>query len=209
MSRFHDYLAQQLFRGSLPDWQKRPVDLLVAEGLRRQRSQQDAAYVLATAYHETGRFKYMEEIGEGSGRDYGESVLVIRGKREVYYGRGFVQLTWLRNYAVMSSALTLSLGREIDLVSNPGEVTKPEIASLVIWEGMIRGMFTGKNLADYIQQGSVDYVNARRIVNGTDRAQEIAEYAKKFEHALSLIDDDPTEVSQCPLSRSDCPGIAT
>jgi hypothetical protein len=45
-------------------------------------------------------------------------------------------------------------------------------------------MFTGKNLADYIRPGSIDYRNARRIVNGTDKANRIAGYAKKFEEAL-------------------------
>ena len=48
------------------------------------------------------------------------------------------------------------------------------------------GDFTGKKLSDYIKPGSVDYVNARRIVNGTDCAEQIADYASKYEDALKI-----------------------
>lgn len=47
----------------------------------------------------------MREIGEGRGRDYGQPCLLIRGQTAVYFGRGFVQLTWLANYARMSVRL--------------------------------------------------------------------------------------------------------
>jgi hypothetical protein len=54
------------------------------------------------------------------------------------------------------------------------------IASL----GMRQGLFTGRKLATYINDAQCDYVNARRIINGTDRAQDIAGYAQTFETAL-------------------------
>jgi putative chitinase len=50
--------------------------------------------------------------------------------------------------------------------------------------GMINGMFTGKKLKDYFHDVSADWVNARRIINGLDRANDIAAYAKKFLAAL-------------------------
>lgn len=49
---------------------------------------------------------------------------------------------------------------------------------------MDRGLFTGKKLADYFTSKSSDWVNARRIINGTDRADVIAGYAKDFYNAL-------------------------
>jgi hypothetical protein len=45
-------------------------------------------------------------------------------------------------------------------------------------------MFTGKKLADYITKNRVDYVGARRIINGTDRAKLVAGYARAFRDAL-------------------------
>ena len=198
MSRdaFYQKVAAELFRGSLPSWQQEPLDRLIDEGLARKRTMEETAYVLATAHHETARFKYMEEIGEGEGRDYGEPLLLIRGKLVKYHGRGFVQLTWLANYAKMSGYLG------IDLVNEPDKAKDPAVAAKIIWEGMIRGHFTGKNLADYINGDTVDYVGARRIVNGTDKADLIADYARTFEGALSLLGAD-VAVTGC--DRAGCP----
>lgn len=184
MSSFFQEVTDSLFYGSLPEWQRRPVLRILEEGQRRHRSIEEIAYVLATGYHETGRWKYDEEIGEGRGRDYGEPIWLIRGRRVSYHGRGDTQLTWLHNYARMSVFLTLEHGREINLVSNPDLAKEPEYSSLIIWEGMVRGMFTGQNLADHIRPGQADYIGARRIVNGTDQAERIASYARKFEAAL-------------------------
>lgn len=203
MTKFHDYITEHLFKGSLPDWQKEPVDKLVASGIRRGRSLEDCAYVLATAYWESGRFRYDEEIDKGGSRPYAEAVLVWNNKRTAFYGRGYVQLTWLGNYANMSALLSAEFGKPIDLVNKPDLAI--EYSEEIIWEGMIRGSFTGKSLADYITSSSVDYVNARRIVNGTDHAQEIADIAKEFETALKLQGDEPLEVSKCPLNQSGCP----
>ncbi len=205
MTAFHDYVTANLFNGSLPDWQQEPVDQLVKEGFERNRSLEETAYVLATAHHETARFKYTAEIGRGEARDYGEAALVWRGQRLAYYGRGYVQLTWLGNYARMSVYLSRLKGRDIDLVNNPEKAEEPEIASMVIWEGMIRGMFTGKNLADYFSESRVDYKGARRIVNGTDQDDLIAGYAREYEAALRLLGDEPQETSGCALNRSECP----
>lgn len=196
---FYQKVAADLYKGSLPSWQKEPIDRLIDEGLARSRTQEETAYVLATAHHETDRFRAMEEYGEGAGRDYGEPVMLTRGKFAKYHGRGFVQLTWLRNYAVMSGYIG------VDLVNEPDRAKEPAIAAKVIWEGMIRGYFTGKGLADYINADGVDYVNARRIVNGTDKADLIAGYAETFEAALGLIDSSAAPVG---CDRAGCPLVA-
>ena len=183
---FYDHITEELYHGTLPDWQREPIDQIIAEGERREQSIERISYVLATAHHETARFKYMEEIGGGTGHQYGEPCRLYRNETTVYYGRGFVQLTWLTNYAKMSVRLTRELGREIDLVTNPGAAAAPSIASPVIWEGMHSGLFTGKNLADYINDDKVDYFNARRIVNGLDKAELIKTYAETFEEAFRI-----------------------
>lgn len=195
---FYDYVANALFKGSLPAWQQEPLDRIIDEGMLRERTLPECAYVLATAHHETARFKYMEEIGRGQGWDYGEPILIIRGKTVTYHGRGFVQLTWLINYLKMERKLG------VKIVDNPDAVMESEIACKIIWEGMIAGDFTGKNLADYISPQHADFINARRIVNGTDKADLIAGYAQEYEAALKLIDDQ-TEENRCPLHNQKCP----
>ncbi|MFC0695069.1 hypothetical protein [Paraburkholderia humisilvae] len=51
-------------------------------------------------------------------------------------------------------------------------------------EGMLKGAFTGKKLADYMCDGKLDYKNARRIINGLDKNIILEEYAGKFEKIL-------------------------
>lgn len=134
------------------------------------------AYVLATVKHETANtFLPIKEYGQGKGRPYG---LPDPHTKLVYYGRGYVQLTWKYNYYKMGQLL------KQPLVSNPDLALRPDIALDILIEGMKRGMFTGKKLSDYINDEKVDYVGARRIINGTDKAELIASYAKQFEEDL-------------------------
>ena len=72
----------------------------------------------------------------------------------------------------------------IDLVSNPDRALEVDIAAEILVYGMLHGMFTGKGLSSYINSLRKDYVNARRIVNGTDRASRIAGFAESLEKAL-------------------------
>ena len=93
----------------------------------------------------------------------------------LFYGRGFVQLTWRNNYAKAGAKVGA------DLVTQPDLATQPETAAKIIACGMAEG------LADYITDSRCDYVAARRIVNGTDKADLIAGYARIFETALNAV----------------------
>lgn len=147
-----------------------------------------AAYMLATTWHETAfTMQPIDEYGSNAyfEKRYGYTTKVGRtlGNRKpndgiLFHGRGYVQLTGRNNYARVGDQL------KVDLVSNPNLVKSPEIAYQVMSQGMIRGWFTGKQLSDYINGSKCDYVNSRRIINGTDKAQQIAKYAKIFEAPL-------------------------
>lgn len=133
------------------------------------------AYMLATAKWETNHtMQPIAEIGKGQGRPYGVAV-----DGHVYYGRGYVQLTWRSNYAKMA-ALT-----GVDLVGHPELALEPKLAALILIEGMRGGLFTGVGLPHYFGATVDDPVNARRIVNGTDRAEEIAALHQSFLAALT------------------------
>ena len=132
------------------------------------------AYMLATAKHETAHtMQPIAEYGHGAGRPYG---VAVNGR--VFYGRGYVQLTWAVNYSKMA-ALT-----GVDLVGNPDLALDPKIAALIMFEGMKGGLFTGVSLARYFDATHDDPINARRIINGTDRAHEIAAIHAGFLGAL-------------------------
>ena len=145
-------------------------------------SAQEMAYMLATAYHETAATMLpIEEYGKGRGRKYGQNIDIdgsrYKGLPHIYYGRGYVQLTWLTNYKRAGDKIC------VDLVNHPELALNPTYAAQIMIAGMREGWFTGKKLSDYIS-AKADYVGARRIINGTDKAQLIAGYAKQFESAL-------------------------
>jgi putative chitinase len=89
-----------------------------------------------------------------------------------YRGRGLVQITGRDNYA------------KYGIADDPDKALDPVKAVEILFDGMINGRFTGKRLADYFSATATDWVGARKIINGTDRAADIAGYAKKFAAAI-------------------------
>jgi predicted chitinase len=156
-----------------------------------------AAYILATGYHESDRFRTMEEYASGAayeGRaDLGNTQ---SGDGRRFKGRGFVQITGRRNYTDWAKRLG------IDLVGNPALAARLDHATTILIDGMMLGTFTGKKLPDYVAGVKKDYVNARRVVNGTDRSGLIAGYAKSFEAALKEAGYSVSVASPAPVSPS-------
>ena len=153
-----------VFGTSLSQPQVEGVARIVDEGQSRGMQLRQLAYVLATAYHETGA--KMQPVREAGGEKY------LRSKP--YYpwvGEGLVQVTWEANARKFGA-------------SAPGQLMEWPVAMRAIFDGMSKGMFTGKRLADYITGDRVDYIGARRIVNGMDKASLIAGHARAFETAL-------------------------
>ncbi len=160
------------------------------------------AYMLATAKAETGKFLPIEEYeslwkkSTGKGQ-YAEELSVTDAagttRKLRYYGRGYVQLTWQKNYRSMGEAL--GLGET--LVHAPERALEPEIAYNVASLGMREGRFasdkTGKamSLPRFIDGANCNYRYARQIINGLDRADEIAGYATAFEVLMLLSTSGP------------------
>jgi putative chitinase len=162
-----------------------------------------AAYMLATAYAETEfSFLPVEEKGKGASQLYGreEEVTDVQGYRgpknatykNRYYGRGYCQLTGPQlsvspdenNYRKIGNAL--GLGDELYI--NPAKALDKKTAYNIISYGMRHGTFTDgiHKLSDHINGKKCDYKNARRIINGLDRYDEIARYAEQIELLLRL-----------------------
>ncbi len=147
------------------------------------------AYILATVEHETARsFAPVEEWGCGRGKAYGL----------VYYGRGYCQLTWEVNYERFGKLLG------IDLVGHPERALDPGVAATILFRGMIEGLYTGRKLGDYIAGARCDYIDARRIVNGTDRAAHIADLARGYSLALR----DAAQAPLCSTVAPSCSSLA-
>ena len=191
-----DILRQGL--GKLTQNQVDEINFIVSEFDKdKSVSYPQAAYMLATAWHETAtRMLPIEEYGKGKNRTYGtwyrNSIgalySFIDGSRRsaylhndypyLYYGRGYVQLTWYFNYENASKKIG------VDFLNNPDLVMSKKYAVKIMIQGMKDGWFTGKKLSDYINQSKKDYAGARRIINGTDKDKLISGYAETFEKAL-------------------------
>jgi predicted chitinase len=186
--------VRPMFGGSLSQQQ---VDgfKIIFEAWRKVGSgnERDLAYILATAYHETARtmqpVRETRAITDAKAKERltkaWKSGKLPRVKSDYWsggwFGRGFVQLTHRENYVKAGKKLG------IDLVSDPSKAMIPEVSALILVRGMQEGWFTGMKLAD-----ASDFREARRVVNGTDRASQIAMYADAFLSALDAMDDAPT-----------------
>lgn len=171
-----------LFGGSLSQSQVDGLNALLAawDAYGTGDKQQLAYCALATPFHETAAtMQPIEEIGHGASHPYGR----IDGTGQAPYGRGYVQLTWASNYQAADAMLGLG-GK---LARNYSLALDPTIAAQVLIGGMLSGLFTGekRKLSVFVGAGKADYVGARAVVNGRDRAQLIAGYAVHFEAALT------------------------
>jgi len=95
-----------------------------------------------------------------------------------FRGRGYCQITGHDNYAKFSNLLG------VDLLGNPDLALQDETAAKIIVIGMRDGIFTGKKLEDYFNASTTDWTDARRIINGLDRANDIAADGQKFFSAI-------------------------
>jgi putative chitinase len=146
------------------------------------------AYFLATVQWETaGTMKPIRER-RASQRQGRLRQLQDRYWLTGFYGRGYIQLTWEKNYR-KAERLT---GRPF--VADPDLLLSPPDSYLVASRGMREGWFTGKGLNRYIEEGRPpDYLNARRVVNGLDAHEDIAALASNWELVLrsALLGVDP------------------
>ncbi|MDB9525079.1 peptidoglycan-binding protein [Oscillatoria sp. CS-180] len=183
-----DRIVQKAVLASLRDVAQRTVPLILAECAANQISDRgQIAYILATAEHESHLGNLMTEIGDESyfTRSYDPPSQVARalGNTELgdgpkYRGRGFVQITGRRNYTDWGQRLN------IDLVNRPELAVQPATAAKILVIGSIKGTFTGFALGEFVAGKSQDFVNARRVINGTDRADDIANIARFYYEAL-------------------------
>lgn len=172
-----------------------------------------AAYILATTKWETAHtMEPIKEYGRGRGKKYGKPAGPYN---KIYYGRGYVQLTWLDNYR----RATKKLG--VNFVKDPDKVMKPQHAVRILVHGMLEGWFTGMDLDDFIDmidepdsEDLKEFIRARKTVNGTDKARQIGEIALLFEKALKKggygkkrAPQLPTDGDSGPSEGNDTPDV--
>ena len=194
---FYDTARLTLFGGKISRIQFDRLSILLSTAISYgQVTVPHAAYMLATAHWETDRFNAMEEYATGEayeGRADLGNTQPGDGKR--FKGRGFPHLTGRKNYQWGS----LASGR--DLISDPTVAADPHVSAELLVNGMMQGVFTGVGLGRFINEKGTDYVNARRVHNGLDRAETIADLAERYEVALiTAMTNAPDPVEAAPFS---------
>lgn len=188
---FFDHVRLRIFDGKLTECQVKGceaiLDAFEDSGLTDTRW---LAYMLATAHLETAYT--MQPIKEYGGDAYfvkrywsnkkiAKQLGNISAEDAVNFcGRGFVQITGRSNYQKFSDLL------EIDLMSEPSLAMRHDVATNIMFVGMTKGLFTGKKLSHYFNDKSDDWLNARRIINGTDRNEFVADKGQKFFDAITV-----------------------
>jgi putative chitinase len=198
-----------VFGTRLSQKQVEGVDAILDEGISRRTPLKHMAYILATAYHETGgRMQPIREnlnysvsglletfgrhrISAADARKYGRS-----GSRKanqeaianIIYGG-----EWGREnlgntepgdgWRFRGGGLPQNTGRRnytlLGLADRPDLVTDLKTSVRMMFDAMEQGIYTGKRLDDY-----TDFLSMRRIINGTDKAEKIAAEAEAFQAAL-------------------------
>jgi len=183
---FFEQTKTTLFSGKFRQSQLEGLNAILDEWEKNHKQRDDRwlAYMLSTTHHETDRtMQPIEEYGKGKTRPYGKNIKMDRTRyfdtANLFYGRGFVQLTWYENYVRAGKKLG------VDMLKKPELTLQLKYATPILFYGMIEGWFTGRKLATYFNGPTEDWKNARRIINGTDKADLIADYAKKYYAAIS------------------------
>lgn len=210
---FFDNVRKNLFSGTLTQSQVDGMNYLLEvwewgfEANNPNDGTMWLAYALATFYWETAQtMQPIEEYGRGAGKSYGKPTGPYN---QCYYGRGHVQLTWEANYKNGQQYLKDRYGIVPDshpksaIHPSPAFMLDSQVSALISYDGMVYGWFTGVGLPKYLSKsrGIEDPVNARRIVNGTDKADTIAGFYWKFKAALKQIP------AAAPLTEAHLPGL--
>lgn len=183
------------------------TQFLIKEAVKYGLLRNQLAYILATVWHETGgkmvplvenlnysaeglRKTFPKYFTEAQAKSYARKPERIANRAYAnrmgngpepsgdgwrYRGRSYVQITGHDNY------------KRFGFLANPEDVLIKENGSKILFDGMIKGSFTGKKINDYITLSKSDFTNARRIINGTDKAGLIAGYAREYDDYLRDI----------------------
>ena len=190
---FFDSIRGSVFKGKLTQSQVSGIETILDYWESQELTDlRQLAYLLSTVVWETAwTCQPINEIGSdtyffgmydkgGTRPDVAKRLgNTVSGDGIKYKGRGFVQLTGRANYQKFTDLLG------IDLVCQPDLALQTDVAAQILFIGTQQGIFTGKKLSDYFTSKVSDWVGCRRVINGQDKATEIAQIALKFYTALS------------------------
>lgn len=205
--------VRPIFGGSLRQHHVDGINTIISKAEKYPQPLSFTAYNLGTAVVETGFSMQPVRETEFHGRRYTDAQVVARLDRayqqgrlkqvkkpywrvdsdgKSWFGRGYVQITHKDNYRRVGDRIG------VDLVEDPSRALNPDVAATIMVIGCQEGLFSGRRLGEFLPG---DFYNARKVVNGLDRAQEIADYASRFLEALTERDEPEKLVADSWLLR--------
>ena len=203
-AKFFAAVRLPLFGGRLSTNQVNGIEAIISELEAKPLDSRWLAYMLATTYHETDKTMcavsenlnysaagllatfpkyftaaqastYARQPQRIASRAYANRM----GNRDEasgdgwrYRGRGLLQITGRDNYGKYAIA------------DDPDQALDPIKAVEILFDGLMNGRFTGRKLSDFFNATATDWISARKIINGVDRASDVAGYAKTFLNAI-------------------------
>src|SRR5262245_25834550 len=135
----------------------RSVAAIIGAARSRHLTKSQIAYVLATAEHESDSFKTLEEYSSGGQYEGSQNLgSTAPGDGLRFQCRGYVQLTGRLNYTRYADISGIKLTALPLILMN-----WPALSVFVIVDGMMRGIYTGRRLSDYVNDAKQDFFNAR------------------------------------------------
>lgn len=168
------------------------------------------ANILANVYRETGGGMYpIKETVFPSHKNKNPSDAIVIARLDRAYAKG--QLPWVsapywRGGAFGRGQLQITHDRNYKKfgIKNYDDALKLPVSARIAVQGMVKGHFTGKKLADYTFPDDLDNpprTDPRRIVNGVDGSDDdVQDYHMAFAAALEAAGwkEDPKATSELP-----------
>lgn len=204
---FFDEVRENLFSGSLKESQVIGMEAILDEWDANHADEDDRwlAYMLATAYHETGRA--MGPVEENlnysaprlrvifPSRFNAAQAASYAGNPQRIANRAYASKLGNGNEAsgdgwqYRGRGLVQITGKsnyaKFDIADTPDDAMNNQKTVQIMFRGMIKGLFTGKKLSGYFSPTKADWKNAREIILPGNLEVEIGKYGQAFYRAIS------------------------
>lgn len=204
---FFSEVRVNLFSGALTQGQVNGMEAILDEWDTNHATDDDRwlAYMLATAYHETGRA--MAPVEENLNYSAARLQVVFpsrfnatqaasyAGHPERIANRAYAGKLGNGNEAsgdgwkYRGRGLVQITGKtnyaKFGISGTPDDAMNNARTVEILFDGMINGLFTNKKLSDYFNQAKEDWTNARKIILAGDLEDQIGRYGQAFYRAIS------------------------
>ncbi len=205
-ARFYACVRDELAGGRLSQSQVDGMNMILDrfEASRALTDRRWLAYMLATAWHETGgKMQAVEEnlnysakglmaafprrFSAREAKDYAGRPEAIANRiyaRRMGNGDADSGDGWRYRGRGLVQITGRTNYRAFGVERRPDRALDPDMAVRILMNGMVSGVFTGRRLADFFDWRREDWSAARATVNGSDKADLVAGYGRSFYEAL-------------------------